>query len=261
MPVIGAFTTLVIWGLWICFCICFPWLGVMSIILIVLAVWYLCKTVNQNVAYVQKKRDFRVLEQRVRDTKEDMRKFNAAEKTAKKEKQLKKQFQEKARKYNLHASQHHDPEAERVLNALKFPKWVNWKDRDTINYLEFSGVYLLGRFSNPPHGYADPLASKTIYISESRTESLRDCWNKFDESAFDGKQSHADGVKYRNLFNAESRDSLFVSAIPVQPTGDEETIPDQIEYIKLRLLFRYIEKHGELPQCGEFCHQDGDTES
>jgi len=268
MPVIGVFLSLVIWGLWICFCICFPWLGVMSIAIIVFAVWHLCKTVKQNAAYVQKEKEFKVLEQRVRDTKEDMRKFNAAEKITKKEKKLRKQFQEKARKYNLHASQHDNPELQKVLNKISFSEWVNWKDRDTIDGLEFSGVYLLGHFSNPPSGCAEPSAPEIIYISETRTQSLRKCWNRFDKSAFDGKKSHADGVKYSSLFKAESRDRLFVAAVPFVPAEHKELSPEEnkelspllVEYVKIRLLFRYIEKYGEFPQCGEFCDQDGNTE-
>lgn len=65
-----------------------------------------------------------------------------------------------AREFNIKTSLNQNSELEQIFSQLKFPQWLKWKNRNTLNGGEYSGIYMLGHFIDVPSGYADPLSRR-----------------------------------------------------------------------------------------------------
>lgn len=160
-----------------------------------------------------------------------------------------------------------------------FSPWVCWVARNSLPDKEKPGVYIIGRFTQPPpSGAADPFDKNVVYIGESSEGRLQRRWRSFEQAAFKGKGKHRGGKRYSQKFGGDSS-VLYVSILPdenivngfLEPgkclfidnvTGDIK-VTDAVEldvllheiddllvkYVERRLILLYSIAHGNRPAC------------
>ena len=140
-----------------------------------------------------------------------------------------------------------------TLPRIVFSRWVRWTDRLTLDGIDSPGVYVLAHFNKPPRRAANTRVREVIYIGETCGQSLRKRWRQFHRSAFEGKDGHSGGKTYRThreSFGRAWRDSLCVSAFPVNSLGDELR-PLFIRFVERKLILDYARRWGSLPRCNK----------
>ena len=170
---------------------------------------------------------------------------------------------------------------------LEFSEWTPWEERNVIPNINCPGVYLIARFDNDelPVGPAEHMESRIAYIGMTGTRSyktLRNRWNAFQRSAFQGKSAHAGGNSYRKSKLPQTSEGLFVAAYAhIRPlnrlvtgneviTVDAQKLQDLLDkigydpalgnplncawrlYVERRCLFEYaLANNGKLPLCNK----------
>ena len=127
------------------------------------------------------------------------------------------------------------------LPKVSFSKWTQWKYRETIQDLNFPGVYILAKFKTVPIGRANPRHKNIIYFGET-CRKLKQRWRDFDQSAFQGKSGHSGGWSY-NDEDGDSGKNLYVSAFPVKNLN-KELEPWFIRFQERKLLMEFVCKYG-----------------
>ena len=160
--------------------------------------------------------------------------------------------------------------------AIRFSPWVRWAARNNLPDRDKPGLYIIGRFTQPPRpGAADPFDRDVVYIGESSGGRFQGRWRSFDRAAFKGTGKHRGGKRYRERFGGDST-VLFVSTLSDEglvgaflklnrcqlldinasdakvPIANEllSEIDDLlIKYIERRLILLYSLTHGHRPAC------------
>ena len=134
---------------------------------------------------------------------------------------------------------------------IKFTRWILWKQRLFLKGIDYPGVYLLAHFRNKPEGKVNPKSKAIIYIGETNS-SLRKRWEQFNRAAFEGKQGHSGGLRYREVYVKKKKNlknkQLYVAAFPVKDL-DESIKPLFIRYIERKLIWQFVQKWGHAPVC------------
>ena len=133
------------------------------------------------------------------------------------------------------------------LPTVSFSEWVRWQERTGVDGIQAPGVYVLARFVTPTPGEADPLAREVVYIGETSARTLRERWNEFSRSAFEGKFEHSGGRTYLAEYGDDGS-SLFVAAFPVANMG-KELRPLYIRHVERKLILDYAVRWGNAPRC------------
>lgn len=135
------------------------------------------------------------------------------------------------------------------LPKVSFSKWTQWNKRETLQDINFPGVYLLAKFSTVPTGRANPPHKNIIYIGETCKRTLKKRWKEVNSSAFQSKNnpfpskgSHSGGRKYRDKYNDTGK-NLYVAAFPIKDL-DDELIPWFIRFQERKLLLDFVCKYG-----------------
>jgi hypothetical protein len=128
------------------------------------------------------------------------------------------------------------------LPKVSFSNWIQWNKRETIQDINFPGVYLLAKFKTVPTGRANPLHENIIYIGET-CRTLKERWVDFDRSAFQSKPGHSGGWQYQYEYPDDTGKNLYVTAFPVKNLDDEIT-PWFIRFQERKLLLDFVCKHG-----------------
>jgi hypothetical protein len=140
----------------------------------------------------------------------------------------------------IHPSQANEPVA-------AFSSWVKWNDRQTLNEMKFSGVYLLALFENEPPSTVDPLGRQIVYIGETCENDLAGRLFQFNRSAFFGKFGHSGGISFSTRCS-DSESKLFVSICGVSDIG-EPMRSAFIRHTERRLLWDYVKLWRRRPIC------------
>jgi len=132
------------------------------------------------------------------------------------------------------------------LPKVSFSKWTQWNKRETLQDINFPGVYLLAKFRTVPTGRANPLHENIIYFGET-CRTLKKRWMDFDHSAFQSKPGHSGGWQYQKVYNyddyKDAGKNLYVTAFPVKDL-DKELIPWFIRFQERKLLLDFVCKYG-----------------
>ena len=160
--------------------------------------------------------------------------------------------------------------------SISFTPWASWAHRNSLDDKDRSGVYLIGRFEQPPPaGPADPLEKNIVYIGESAEGRFQSRWRAFARSAFGVGGKHRGGRRYREKFGGDSS-VLYVSALSCEGLMKallgidtcslldidadhaklgmkEEALPEinspLAKYMERRLILLYSLAHGHMPPC------------
>jgi hypothetical protein len=134
------------------------------------------------------------------------------------------------------------------LPSVEFSNWFRWNERRKIENSDKHGVYLLGKFAaTVPLGRADPLDAAVIYFGETCSQSLRERWNQFDRSAFQGKSGHSGGKSYAKVYGDNGSD-LYVAALPVT-IENEDLRRAFIRFVERKVILDFAVKWKKLPEC------------
>jgi hypothetical protein len=121
---------------------------------------------------------------------------------------------------------------------LHLSEWLPWAERG--KHPSLPGVYIIARES----------PGQVIYIGRTwGGGGLRERLSAFHRSATTGLKGHAGGVTFSRIFGPSVVD-LFASVhttVAINPS--EKILRPYIEYAERRLLWEYVEQHGELPAC------------
>jgi hypothetical protein len=160
--------------------------------------------------------------------------------------------------------------------GICFTPWASWANRNSLADKDKSGVYLIGRFDQPPPvGPADPLEKNIVYIGESSGGRFQGRWRAFARSAFKGSGRHRGGKRYKEIFGGDSS-VLYVSSLSCEGLMKallgfdtcslldidashaklgitDEALPEidspLIKYMERRLILLYSLAHGCKPPC------------
>jgi len=89
-----------------------------------------------------------------------------------------------------------------------------------------------------------------LYIGEMCDQPLKERWNDFHRSAFEGKKGHSGGKTYWKLFGGKGREDLFVAAFPVVELSGKLR-PLFIRYVERKLILDYALRWGRAPKCNQ----------
>jgi len=130
-----------------------------------------------------------------------------------------------------------------------FSAWMPWSNRDGLRESAYPGVYVLSHLNEAPSQVdpADPLIPEVIYIGETTRNTLKGRWRQFDRTAFRGKEEHYGGRTYRERIGGDGR-LLHVSAWGASDMSEPERSAF-IKYVERALLWEYVRRWGQLPEC------------
>lgn len=157
------------------------------------------------------------------------------------------------------------------LVMLEFSDWKPWRQRNTLDYIDEIGTYVLAKnkVREKEHSVLDQLDEQVIYIGETKkgkTTSLRKRLNDFNKAAC-GSSGHAGGSTYYDKFGSDL-DDVFVSICPMYIEEGHNKLTEIFEHESLNslndfLLFSipyrlelclrglYVFKWGMLPICNK----------
>jgi hypothetical protein len=117
-------------------------------------------------------------------------------------------------------------------------EWLPWADRKNVP--DTPGVYVIAK--------AKP--GNTIYIGRTWAGGgLRERLSAFHRSATTGLKGHAGGVTFHRVFGPMTLDLFACVHQTVAINPDPRIMRPYIEYAERRLIWEYVEKHGDLPAC------------
>lgn len=92
--------------------------------------------------------------------------------------------------------------------------------------------------------------SNNVYIGRTwGTKGIRGRIRQFNRSALTGQKGHAGGVTFHGVFDGDTT-GLFVSVhLPNGIDLKPEILHPYIAYAERRLIWEYVEAHGDLPVC------------
>lgn len=123
-----------------------------------------------------------------------------------------------------------------MLTTLHLSNWVPWESRSTLP--NGPGVYVIGN------------AADVIYVGRTwGNKGLRNRVRGFHRSATTGLPGHAGGLTFHQIFGADVERLRVRVHSPVAINPDEQILRPYIEYAERRLIWEYVEEHGQLPAC------------
>ena len=139
-----------------------------------------------------------------------------------------------------------------MITDINFMPWVNWHDlmADLAmkKTLRTPGVYLLAHYYKPP-AIVDSTATEICYIGE--TLELAKRFRQFRRAVKDGESNHAGGRTYHKKHGKTIPPNLYVSACPFNMNcfDTRGECKKFIERVESKLLWGYIDKHDDKPDC------------
>lgn len=131
------------------------------------------------------------------------------------------------------------------LPKIKFSNWCAWKDRNSLNNIEYPGVYILAKFKSGLSKKVDLKDKGIIYIGET-CDSLKKRLSKFNGAAFNSGEKHSGGVSYRKEFN-DNGDGLYVAIFPIANLSNSIRHL-YIRYVERKTILDYALKNGSQPK-------------
>jgi hypothetical protein len=142
-----------------------------------------------------------------------------------------------------------------VKDNLKFSSWVKWSDRNTLNQLEFPGVYVIA-LADSDIGTAFSWRPEVIYIGMTNAKGgLKSRLNQFDSTIQDRTNTHNPAKRFRSKYpDYELKKSkLYVSVFP-RKCNVESKLPADLRIMgevtrnEYECFALFVEAFGKLPE-------------
>lgn len=137
----------------------------------------------------------------------------------------------------------------------QFSHWVRWKNRLTLEGINYPGVYALALsptdISNGEFGWIKEI----VYFGMTNSGGgLKARLKQFDDTV-SGKEGHGGGerVRYRHRDYGQLTEKLFVSVCPVacnirSNTPDDLLKMGEVAYMEYYCFAKYVQLFGRLPE-------------